>query len=259
MNLKVGDKVVIDVSQESSSWGAYPEVKNGEIGEVISFSEIHYGRTRAFGKKPGVYQNTCWPLVRMESGLELTINSCYVKPLLPEEHPYNSGDFIRDLPETLFWEEDMVEDQSGEIYRIDSIDYAFINEKINDGSPWPFYTCAPLGCSWTIQKTEASLKLIKRGNVWKHFHSEKLAFSSIEEEANFFKSLGLYDEVKNPANNLYSWNLQEILEAIKNDIVDGFSVGHMLFSDKVYHSAIRFHDRNLGKRVAEATLKGFSK
>ena len=56
---------------------------------------------------------------------------------------------------------------------------------------------------------------------------------------------------------LYSWTKEEVLEAIKNGTVHGFSVSSGFFGSGQIFNAQRFKDEELGKRVAKATLEGF--
>ena len=104
------------------------------------------------------------------------------------------------------------------------------------------------------------MTLVSRGNVWKHYHGEKPVFASLDEEAAFFGMLGHTDEVINPACSLYKWTLDEILKAMQEGTVDGLQVDRGLFgmSQDLHHRAIKFRDPELGKRVREATLKGFA-
>lgn len=92
--------------------------------------------------------------------------------------------------------------------------------------------------------------------MWKHYHREALSFSSLKEEANFFKAIGEYEEVRNPKNDLYCWNKDEVLDAIKSGAVHGFSLSSF-FGSEPRINAHRFKDEALGRRVAEATLNGF--
>jgi hypothetical protein len=162
-----------------------------------------------------------------------------------------------DLPETPFWELDIVE-HNGCRYQIRSISYnawgperrhCYSMEGVDENNVYD------RGGSHTVEPDE--LTLLERGNVWKEHHGEHLVFHSIEEEARYATAMGRAPEVRNPKDNLYNWTLDEVLDAIRNDIVDGFTNGTMMFSDRRKISAMRFKDRNLGERVRQQTLKGF--
>ena len=47
--------------------------------------------------------------------------------------------------------------------------------------------------------SKIALTLIERGNIWKLEHGEPLSFGSLDEEAAFYKSLGMSRKV--PGNN----------------------------------------------------------
>jgi hypothetical protein len=47
------------------------------------------------------------------------------------------------------------------------------------------------------------------------------------------------------------------LSAIARGLAHGFSVSQGLFGSGIHHSAMRFVDEELGKRVAQETLRGF--
>jgi len=58
---------------------------------------------------------------------------------------------------------------------------------------------------------------------------------------------------------LYTWTLKEMLIAIRDGKVDGFTADRGIFgmSTDIHHWAYRFNDRELGERVRQATLEGF--
>ncbi|OGZ07235.1 MAG: hypothetical protein A3C13_04310 [Candidatus Lloydbacteria bacterium RIFCSPHIGHO2_02_FULL_50_11] len=43
--------------------------------------------------------------------------------------------------------------------------------------------------------THSALKLLERGNIWKLEHGEPLSFANLDEEAGFYKSLGMSQKV----------------------------------------------------------------
>lgn len=277
--IKLGDKVVINIEKESRDWG-YSPCPDGTKAKVIGFSEIHYGRTVNFGKEPGVYPNTSWVKLRMPDGTEHTewdgrltlIDNKEYKRRLDESKkvPYNqrvNRQKIRDLPDTPFWEGDFVTGYELTSRNIDPavvnrIDFQYLDKKRDDGSPFPIYVISDkMNGGWTMSFNDEELSLVARGQIWKYYHNVPFSFVDLKEEAEFFKMLGKYDEVPSPVTNLYKWTKDEVLEAIQNGICDGFFMSNGLFGfsdkDESRISAVRFHDRDLGKRIAAKTLEGF--
>ena len=274
--LKKGDIVVVNIPDEN--WiGGYRPVKNqnGTKAKVKGFGEIDYPRIQSFGRKPGIYTNYAW--VELE-GIAGSISSCFVELANKTEakrrmKTWNSEKFrakekmIRPLPDLKFWEGDVVKmDWTGmrgpdwEEIQIARIEYGYLGQKRNDGSPMPEYSICAVGhegCTCAIN--ESRLTLVRRGNVWKHFNGKKVDFKDLAEEASFAKMLGLEKQIRNPATGLYTWTLKEMLNAIRDGKVDGFTADHGIFgtSKEVMHWAYRFKDRNLGERVRQATLEGF--
>lgn len=270
--LKIGDTVIINIPDENWKWGYHPVKKQkGTEAKITGFGEIAYSRIQSFGKEPGIYTNHCW--IQLE-GIEGSVSSCFIELKDQEEYKKrckNKRDdkkSIRPLPETKFWEDDIVTFTSSAHYipwknekevKIASINYDYMDQKRNDGSPMPEYNVTPINYNGgQIAVNENDLVLIRRGNVWKYFHNEKIEFKDLYEEANFFKMLGHYKEVPNPKTKLYSWTKDEVLQAIKDGIADCLSLDTGLFDTCLRHSAIRLRDRVLGEKVRKATLVGFN-
>ena len=205
-----------------------------------------------------------------------------------EEEGYYFGDKnkLRDLPETPFWEGDFVHakqrgqlivvtdanvfDSSGNVAKehvdIDTfvvcrIDYNWLGRFCNDGvTPYPAYSISSsMSGGWSTSCREDEMTLVARGNVWKYYHGEPITFKDLKEEADFYRMIGKTKEVRNPKSMLYSWILEEALEAIKKGIAHGFTMGGSFFcTDQNRISVLRFENEEVGKRVALATLEGFN-
>lgn len=281
--MRVGDEVVITIEKASRKYG-YRPCPNGTKAVILGFSEIYYGRLGSFGLKPGVYVNRAWVKLRLEDGrehtelddrLELTDKAEYEQRLAvfrkhKQENPDNwrSRELLRDLPETPFWEGDFVRvhgrsavtsllsevtpDRDPDVRQIIGIDYHYLTERTQIGTKYPAYRISnKLGAGWGTSASEDDMVLVERGPVWKFYHDEPITFGDINEEAQFFELLGHTEEVRNPANGLYKWTKEEVLDAIRNGLVHGFSGSGLLISAK------RFKNEDLGRRVAQATLEGF--
>lgn len=275
--LEVGDEVVFKVDSERRRWmDTYKDVPDGTKGIVCGFidSIIYERRVRVLGTPPGVYHRKGAASVWLPDGR--VIPGDYSIEMVDKEEEKRRDATLRDehgiirtpqvrlgdLPETKFWEQDKVRvrfpyDHTVHDMTVCQIDYESMHSHRNDGSPWPFYGVNFREGGQTNAE-EAWIELIERGNVWKYYNNQSLSFADIKEEAMFFKSVGNAEEVRNPANGLYSWSLEEVLEAVKTGQVHGFLDGvGSLFGSASHISAIRFKDLDLGRRVARATLEGF--
>jgi hypothetical protein len=119
------------------------------------------------------------------------------------------------------------------------------------------YHAANKGVAVFIDAEETWIQdAIDHGNVWKYYNHQPLSFAGIKEEAEFFQLVGQTEELRNPANDIYSWTAEEVLAAITNGTAHGFSVSSGFFGSGPHIGAKRFKDEALGKRVAKATLEG---
>ncbi len=234
------------------TWDKYPKGVDPTDQEYNCVSAISLEPADTFYKEYQARYAKEWA-VRLPNG-ELNPNFDTIK----ERDRLDNLERIGDLPETKFWELDIVS-WKGKRYRIHSISYngwgpekrhCYSMEEVDENNVYK------RNGSLTVEPRE--LILIERGNVWREGHGEPLVFHSLEEEIRFAINMGRANEVRNPKNDLYSWSLEEVLQAIRDDIVDGFTGSTGLFSDQKRLSARRFEDRNLGERIRQKTLDGFS-
>lgn len=287
--MRVGDKVTITIPKENREWG-YNPCPDGTEATIIGFSETYYGRLGNLGFKPGVYVNRAWVKVRLPDGKEYSEWSGRLEFVdkakgrrrlaafrkLQREQPSNSlnKEFLRELPGTPFWEGDFVHarghsmitsvfgelppGRDPDVFQIIGIDYDYLTEQTQVGTKYPAYRISSkLGAGWHTTVREDDMTLVERGPVWKFFHNEPITFGDLKEEAQFFQSLGHTEEVRNPANGLYKWTKDEILDAIRKGVAHGFSMDGGFFGNGPSVSARRFKNEDLGRRVAQATLVGF--
>jgi hypothetical protein len=290
--MEVGDRVAITISKDSRD-GGYNPCPDGTEATIIGFSEIDYGRVGNFGRKPGIYENRAWVRLRMPDGsehrewagrIELIDNAEYGRRVGewrerraadPTGSLHDDVRFLRDLPETPFWEGDTVRVRSRsalttvtsampsvcdpDVFTIIRISYYDLPNTRNDGSPYPAYAIAPdFDAGWHTSASGADMELVERGPVWKFYHGEPIEFATVADEAAFAHRLGHDHEVRNPATGLYQWTVDEVLNAIRDGIVHGVSVVGGRFGVGPHTNAILFDDEALGKRVAAATLEGFA-
>ena len=135
---------------------------------------------------------------------------------------------------------------------------------------------------WEGRLYDFYLELIERGNFWRRAHGEPLMFKDLEEEAFW---AWLVDEVKAvpaPQKPRRSWEkdcLSEMSPKVQAEekakwwdeaaalACINSGKGHGLQTHRVsdpdgpgcyvWHNVLRFKDRDLGRRVAKATPKGF--
>jgi hypothetical protein len=291
--LQIGDKVTFTMDKEARYWGRKGPT-DGTIGMVVGFFQAVYYAPRwgGFGDKPGVYHSNGAVRVRWSDGtgsyidgteLAMVDQGAYTQRQAafkayqgnPDVDTFLNKDlriFVEDLPETAFWEGDVVKwthnlwrDQGIEDLKVNRIDYHFMAQRCNDDSPWPFYGVEPVeGRMGTSSAAEADLTLVRRGNLWKHYHGEALGFSDLKEEVEFHHGLGKVKEVRNPTSGIFSWTKDEVLKAIQDGIGQGFTagsggmIGHLIGRpNDIRHSVYVFEDDDLGARVRASTLEGF--
>lgn len=291
---QVGDEVVMKMDQEARDWGR-KGVPNGTKGVVIGKNRFqrYYARVGidAYSKpKPGIYEADCTLQVRWEDGTESAeswdveladkkLNDQRHKelwsiPVFSKTGNYDSDlahaqeakllndVYIGELPDYPCWEGDLVfAEWNGEEQHllIERIEYNWVKEdgdavynvRFSDASG-----VDQMGGSSYLNQSKV-LKIVKRGNLWKMHHGEPLTFSDLAEEVSFFRSLHHYKELRNPANQLFSWTAKEALEAIRNGDADGFGMSGSFLGTTSKPQPFRMTDRELGERVRSATIKGF--
>jgi len=220
--MRIGDEVVITIGKENREWG-YNPCPDGTKATILGFSEIYHGRLGNFGMKPGIYVNRAWVKLRLEDGrghtewsgrLELTDRRKSSRRLAKfhkqtQKNPGNlrNKEFLRELPETPFWEGDFVRvhgrsvvtsgynevppERDPDVFQVIGIDYNHLDGKTQIGTRYPAYSISDgLGSGWHASASEDNMTLVERGPVWKFYHGERPSFRDIKEEAYFFETLG---------------------------------------------------------------------
>lgn len=234
------------------SWDEYPEGVDPNDKEYNRVSATYLEPADTFFKEYQERYKKEWP-VRLPDGT-MNPDFCTIKDGYRLDNMERTGD----LPETDFWELDIVT-YRGKRYRIFSINYfrwgpekhhCYNMEEIDENGVYQR--------SGTETVEPYHLHLLERGNVWKEAHHEPLTFSSLKEKMMFAKNMGRATELRNPKNGLYLWEKEEVLEAVRSGEADGFRLGGNPFSSARHISAMRFEDRDLGEQVRQATIAGFS-
>ena len=266
MSFVINDRVKIIVPKENREWGYNPCPDNSE-GIIQSFSEITTSRVNCYPvHPPGVYENRYWMNIKLDSGELINIGEHCVREIDPliDKRPYIEGKFLRPLPDLFLWEGDIVTTNPGgwlsrySELMIVNIEYDHISWVRDDGSMFPIYLVSEsFDFGWHTCLDKNQLTFVRRGNVWKFYHNEPIVWDSLEDECNFHMRIGKTEEVRNPKNSLYIWELDDALDAIEDGTVDGFKMGGFFSIKKI--RAHKFLDPELGSRVRKDTLKGFSR
>ncbi len=289
---KIGDRVVAEQDKERAQW-VNPDVPNGTEGTIVG--RYRYTTYRAnFGldmyfHQAGVYELNGALLVQWDNSdtIEPKTTSEGDMYLLDQDEAkrretewyamsvdqrqaliaeIKNDVRVGDLPETKFCELDIVKIVSHfgkpqptvEIGMITNIRYNDPHSQFAYGIQRLTEDGAETGGSY-YAISEEDLELVERGNLWKELNGDPLTFKDINEEASFEKGRGRAKEVRNPANGLYKWSLDELLTAIENGIVDALTVSQVPFSQRMSDHGYKFDNADLGARLRAETLKGFNR
>lgn len=281
--LRIGDRVVMTMDKEAREWGR-PGVPTGTAGTVIGFTryDSYVSRIGSPGKRPGRYSCNGSGVIAWDNGefgqpsaSDLRWETSHARLAIQRaadqvwNAAFDTDQFVEPLPELEFWEHDIVRDKTGRIrmslredtlLRISHINYNNVNAKRDDGSPMPIYNVeSSQGLSGTTSVNTDDLELVERGNVWKWFNDKsKIVWTSLREEANFSKLLGLTVEVPNPVTGWYTWSVEEVLPSLEAGLIDATSVCPGFFGSGSILRCHRFSDRELGERVRAECIQGFS-
>lgn len=275
--MKTGDRVVFLADQAVHNLMGRPMIiEKGASGTVtrLVYESSNVARTGWPSVEPGVYRYVSGVQVTFDEGT--TVNACGNVFLVDGEEMQQRIEAARaadstiisrmertgDLPETRFWEGDLVRVVRDDWpyarrMKVVRIDYGRIHARRNDGSSWPFYA---LSCQTGVEHDaeDSWLELARRGRVWRYYHGQPVAFRSLQDEAAFFASLGHVTEIRNPDTKVYAWSRQEFLAGLYEGLVHGFTPGSGFYGERVLSiSAIRYRDEELGARVAAELLRHF--
>lgn len=238
--LKVGDEIPLDTTHS---------------GVIIGFGEKYINRGGLGYKYAGTYIDF--------QKLLIVRNDTEEREFVVRGGSGSANAWIRigDLPETPFWEGDEVcyDDQHPHghySWTVDQVTYVqgvtmcyFLEGVDRDG----------------FSKTKSHsvisdepLTLVKRGDLWKFAHDEPLVFTNIEDEAAFYRSLGLSQKLSfAPESGLrgeISWDMGAAVRAIRNGTAD-----EMKIKDKhhITFVLIKYDNEEFGVRMRAHTLAKF--
>lgn len=247
------------------------------VGRVIGFGEKYIPRGGFNHKLAGVYIDYEYLHIAPESGLQprrfypfrATEHTLWDIGNLEAWRTYEArkeiGNIyfkIGDLPETPFWEGDMVKltehaaDPSGWI--ISGIQHMLTKD--------PLYQLESTvmrsrygGGNREYTATVRNLELIKRGNLWKMEHGEPMEFVSIEDEAKFYQSLGMSRNITANGNEV---RMEVAINALLKGEADQAKV--KVVTSKTgkdfFFALIKYDNEAFGMRMRAHELKrlGFS-
>lgn len=257
--LCVGDRVKYNPTKDTLEWRK-PLVEVGMLGTVTGWYVYNraYGRNEswAYGDQcdgPGIYQGNGVAIVRWDNGethKSSASDFCFVDESLNEirrnddkgQEVIERKLKIEELPETAFWEGDrvsVIRQGNAEMLVIISVEY--VDDVDYDRGRR--YTGQSSEHGYTTYFHEKEATLISRGNYWWWAHDKsKLSFINIQDEVNFYSSLGKTEELRNPKNGLYAWTIDEGLEAVKNGDADYVATFNIPFSRTTKLSVFKLKD-----------------
>ncbi len=216
--VKIDDRVFL--SQSSDHPWQRPD-PSWPQATVVGFRETHFGhfrRTGINGLKPGVYRDRETPLIRLDDG---TVRACIAQRLVladPMEYRLrlcgrredrapacvHRDDFLRDLPDTPFWEGDIVrpanpvkrEHEAFEA-RVMAIDYGSLVASSDEAGQPPAYVLGNTEDGGLFDGTfpAEKLALVCRGEAWRRAHGEKITHPDVMAETFSALQFGGFDRV----------------------------------------------------------------
>lgn len=206
----IGDDVVLDLKDRKIKG-----VSDGETVTILRFLELHEGRTVGIGIPPGLWTNYAWAIVRDARGTEHEISTYDLLPAPGHDIVRVGRELIRELPDTPFWEDDVVEVFDGRRGYVSTIDYLEVEKP---GSDRPVYQVRFSGSSQSFHRR--SLDLVERGNVWKFYHGEEMEFESAADEASFYHRISHATSVTNTAQGTSTFPWEQAVEVLRNGEAD---------------------------------------
>lgn len=206
----VGDEVMLDL-QERKIKG----VSDGETVTIIGFEERYEGRTDGVGIPPGLWKNYSYATVRDSRGNMHDLHTSYLRPLPGNDFVKLPRELVRDLPDTAFWEDDVVEVYDGRRGVISSIAYSEI-EEASERSAY----CVIFDSGHREEFHGHALDLVERGNVWRYHHGEEIEFESPAEEATLHHTMSLVTLSINPDTDQFGFTWDEALRALQSGDAD---------------------------------------
>ncbi len=256
---QVGDKVRVRVNPDFPN--AEERYPIGATGEIVGFAikSISLTGSKLWRRAAGIYLDQEWPFVRFGTAIIRHIRADSLELLDADE--YNRrlersrlvyhypgqmhGAFVSDLPDTEFWEGDIVRVKEynsppkrkevkndsipgiSNAYMVCHLDYRDIAEG-TAGITESLDNPPKLGIGdrftrhWEGRFYHFQLELVERGNFWRRAHGEPLVFKDLAEESFFAWLSGETEAVPVPPKPLItSWSDQyheELLSRLSPEV-----------------------------------------
>lgn len=279
--LKVGDRVIMNMSEDSRGWLGTEYPPNGTLGTFKGRTRYQtyrerYGSSMMF-HVPGIYELDGAAIIEWDNGSTAVdgwshemLDKAEYNRRFEEYHADPNKwqpDFrcnairVGDLPELKFMETDIVRVQGiTDYFIIDGIQYHWY--KPEDDRGWCYNASWVNENGWPMNRGhtylhDSELELVKRGNVWRELNNEPLEFRDIKHEAVYEKNRGRCIQIRNPANNLYKWELDEALQAIRQGYASCLIMGNGLFNGKELITVWKYDKLDLHERLRKETMEGF--
>lgn len=208
---KVGDQVVLDLQDRKLK-----DVSDGETVTIIDFAERYSGRTDGIGVPPGLWKNYSYATVRDARGNDHDIHSSHLLPLPGRDYVGLPRERVGDLPETPFWEWDLVEIYDGRKGMVSTIGYGDLEASPDEPAYWVTFPDTGNGEGFHAH----ALTLVERGDVWRHYHGEEIDFESAADEAALHHTLSLVTSVINRETRRFGFSWGEAVQALRNGEAD---------------------------------------
>lgn len=245
----VGDDVVLDLRGRRLRG-----IADGETVTIVDFHELHEGRATGIGVPPGLWKNYSYATIRDARGGEHEIHTSDLLPLPGRDYVELPRQLVRELPDTPFWEEDVVETYEGRRGHVFLIDYPEIE---NPTSDYPAYRVRFPGSGADMHYHARALDLVERGNIWRYYHGADMEFSGVADEAAFYHRISQVTGIRSESTGLFSFTWDEAVQALRDGQAD--MIWHnwaVATSDPGYHvNCYVIEDPEVGERCRQALLE----
>ncbi len=262
--LREGDEVEVITSETRSGYGNNPRQK-GDRGIVVGYEEEYEPRFPISDRLPGVYSVLYLPKVAFPDQIQL-ICTAYLKPVdwnVLEGREKRHSFLIRELPDTPFWEDDLVKCpktaflvsvqapphvQSGEeMWRVTQA------ENPEDES----YQLVLVGSGGSIRTSAEANDLVlhRRGNFWRPAHGLPVEFESWLEEVEFYHNSRTAQKVG--SERFSDQAVRQAIDLVRESKIDFFVVTTGVYNMRDVVS-YRLNDPDAGNRIRPAFLSSWA-
>jgi hypothetical protein len=223
LDYHVGDIVQVAVDPEARSWG-FKAPPDGTRGTIDRFEEITYGRFNTCGRGSGVFQNRSYMKVKLADGTLFSCGTHHLAFVEPGPRTIPNREYLRPLPETSFWEGDIVRYHDTRERQMPLIPGcgpdAFMVHRVNyDDAEITYDISYNEEGGWSFpMRQESQLQLIRRGRVWNFFHGEPVEFQNQIDYGRFLASVVKSETIRNGNSWLFDrWDAERAVQLCDGD------------------------------------------